>query len=1257
MGIPLFDGDFTQNVEPGSAALAIRIDALANLHASARALRWAGAGITLYAVDPAASLNAAGSYDLPSLAGAMIFKGKISEFGKEGNALTLTAEVDQEPFQKDVLQLAYAGTGDAEGGEDLKGRLKPWIFGRALNVEPVPISTVDNVFQFSAYAIQGISALYERGASLGSSIGNYATYAQLVAADIPNGRWATCHALGMARLGAPPAGVITGDVDGDNGGGFLRKTGAIVQRIAAVLGISSSLVDAASWDALDAAVPYNVNIVITEQSSLLDLARRMARPCNAQAGVDLVGRLFAVRPTFAAPSLTLDCQGRRLPPVRRCSEADVSAPYKRIMFGAARSWRVHTFDEIAFDAPLIDCGEYSPTTVYRRGNIVSLPNGSRWLYASDTPHAGSGPGDDNPDWEKLFGPITAGNITYEDGTPVEDLKPAEPNATHGATPEQMEQIAAPNITLSRPTVTLWAYENGIVTDFSNANGLVKVMSGGVDVTASAALSATATGCTGTINTTTASPVAGQPKGYYRVTAMSGDAAKLTLTAVYGGKTVTSEFQLTKIKAGYEIVASTLPTTNLFEGRLVYRESDGKLYRYKSGAWTAAINGADIDNATLTTAKFAAGIEPIALVGPTLPVVKSTNTVFNTSDGKLYRWNGSAYVATVAAGDVIGKIVGTQIDDNSIQTPHLAAGAVVASKMSIIPNNMCADPFFEDMSYWNYRVDQQSAWAYLNETGWASVAMNVPRAINIGGPQSERIHIGTGLQKCDSQGETFWLRAHGRNTTPTSGTGTILRCAVWFYGGDPLTIIGQAQVDFAPGTPNAGEIKSTKFTFPANCIYYRIAIYNGEAWAATGNLSISAIRLQKAADASLIVEGAVLAEHLGADSVTAGKVAAAAINTRELAANSVRANQMAIMPDNMCPDPYFDDAGLNGYWSSIESGWVLREPNGTNAATVMATPRVAEVGPGAASRRHITSIRKKINGADGLTYNFRVRGRNTAPSGSSVLRVAVQFYDEAGTYITQANIDFAPGENTTKSRQFTFPANCHSYHLRAYNDVAFASGYMAFTACKLEVAASAELIVDGDILARHLASNSVTTDKLDAGAVTAAKISVTSLAAISANLGNVAISGNLVVDGTITTGKITNNAVNKTVYSQLSNPGYDVFKGVNTGSGYAVYSTTFAKDEGSSALEFEASVSLLPNGNASPTMWIRIYIDGTQHWFRRHDMTMAGSGSAFISFRYRVSGLSAGNHICSFNFEFFGPNDGSKVVLGEGTNFQITEVKK
>ena len=54
-------------------------------------------------------------------------------------------------------------------------------------------------------------------------------------------------------------------------------------------------------------------------------------------------------------------------------------------------------------------------------------------------------------------------------------------------------------------------------------------------------------------------------------------------------------------------------------------------------------------------------------------------VFNTTDGKLYSWTGTAWEATV--GDVeAGSITATEIADGAISTPKLAANSVIASKI-------------------------------------------------------------------------------------------------------------------------------------------------------------------------------------------------------------------------------------------------------------------------------------------------------------------------------------------------------------------------------------------------------------------------------------------------------------------------------------------------------------------------------------------------------------------------------------------------
>lgn len=213
--------------------------------------------------------------------------------------------------------------------------------------------------------------------------------------------------------------------------------------------------------------------------------------------------------------------------------------------------------------------------------------------------------------------------------------------------------AALSIVVTKKAVGLASYANGDVTDFSPAAGQLTVYLGNTDVTASATLSATASGCTGTINTATNTPVAAQPKGYYRVTAMSADTATLTLTAVYSGQTLTEIVSLAKAKGGYEIVA-TLPTTNLFEGRVVYLSTDDKLYRYTGTEWISAVAAVDITG-TITTTQ----ITDDAITSPKIAA--------------------NAVTATEIAANAV---TATAIATDAVTANKIQAGAVTAAKIAV-----------------------------------------------------------------------------------------------------------------------------------------------------------------------------------------------------------------------------------------------------------------------------------------------------------------------------------------------------------------------------------------------------------------------------------------------------------------------------------------------------------------------------------------------------------------------------------------------
>lgn len=121
-------------------------------------------------------------------------------------------------------------------------------------------------------------------------------------------------------------------------------------------------------------------------------------------------------------------------------------------------------------------------------------------------------------------------------------------------------------------------------------------------------------------------------------------------------------------------------------------TDSQLAAISAAKITGTISAGQIADGSISGTKFASGLEPVSVVA-TVPGSKSTNTVFCTGDGKLYRWNGTAYVASVPTADLTGTITTTQITDGAISTIKLAANAVTAAKIAagtITSNEIAAD---------------------------------------------------------------------------------------------------------------------------------------------------------------------------------------------------------------------------------------------------------------------------------------------------------------------------------------------------------------------------------------------------------------------------------------------------------------------------------------------------------------------------------------------------------------------------------------
>ena len=134
-------------------------------------------------------------------------------------------------------------------------------------------------------------------------------------------------------------------------------------------------------------------------------------------------------------------------------------------------------------------------------------------------------------------------------------------------------------------------------------------------------------------------------------------------------------------AGFIWSYDTLPEEGLYEGQLAVWNSNGRLYIWKDGAWKPVVDAVDVN--------FPDGFTGVQSV-PVLPTTDNFEgrIVYLETDGKLYRYHNDAWTNEVDADDLIGQITSVQITDNAITSPKILAGAITAGK--IAANAVTAD---------------------------------------------------------------------------------------------------------------------------------------------------------------------------------------------------------------------------------------------------------------------------------------------------------------------------------------------------------------------------------------------------------------------------------------------------------------------------------------------------------------------------------------------------------------------------------------
>ena len=290
-------------------------------------------------------------------------------------------------------------------------------------------------------------------------------------------------------------------------------------------------------------------------------------------------------------------------------------------------------------------------------------------------------------------------------------------------------------------------------------------------------------------------------------------------------------------SGIEPVAivSALPNPTGWTGaKIVFLTTDNKIYRYTGTAWTTSILTADLSG-SLSIDVFPNTLRPVEVVG----VLPSTGNFVGrvatlTTDGKLYRYTSTGWVASVASSDISGAVTNAQIEG-------LAASKVTGT----LTNAQIAD------------VAAAKVTGQITGTQITDGAISTPKIV--AGSVTTAL-LATGAVTADQIGANAVTAVKieaGAITTAKLAVGAVTASTI---AADAIT-----SDKIAANAVTADEIAANSIT--------------------TAKISAGAIT------SSLISANAITATQLAAGSVVAGKIAAAAVSTTELAADSISADKL------------------------------------------------------------------------------------------------------------------------------------------------------------------------------------------------------------------------------------------------------------------------------------------------------------------------------------------------------------------------------
>lgn len=224
-----------------------------------------------------------------------VFVGTIESVEATWSRIVIRLRDKQWKYRLPVLTTTYAGNNSPPNGlegtaSDLKGKVKPKVYGKVMNVSAPCVNTSKLTYQVNTGVVASIDAVYDNGVALTPGV-NYATSALLQAATPGASTFDTCLAEGYFRLGTSPVGEITADVT-QGAAASNRTVAQIIKQLSTDAGVSGSEISSSDVTALDALNSDVVGIWIDDASTTFSSAMdSIAASIGAWYGFDSTGVL------------------------------------------------------------------------------------------------------------------------------------------------------------------------------------------------------------------------------------------------------------------------------------------------------------------------------------------------------------------------------------------------------------------------------------------------------------------------------------------------------------------------------------------------------------------------------------------------------------------------------------------------------------------------------------------------------------------------------------------------------------------------------------------------------------------------------------------------------------------------------------------------------------------------------------------------------------------------------------------------------